>query len=284
MTNETYTTKYHSGLKGPQNGPLSLSLLVGQNTFMFAIFSENNTRCIEVAHVQINTNSSPSELSDTSAFLINNFLLHQKKFDKVQLSLLSADFTMVPLAFSHNPDLKPFLKLNTGISDAFSTRNHNLNGLNFSFAINHLFLANLESTFRNISIRHAGATSINLLLNHHSLQNTKLFLNIHDSCMELALKENNILVFYNNFRYENNEDVLYYLLFTMEQFELNPSYIKLSIGGQVDISDDLVKSIKSYVKQVSFCVHHSSIKLDGDLASLPHQYYFTLLNQHLCEL
>jgi hypothetical protein len=284
MTNEAYITKYHSGLKGPQNGPLSLSLFVGQNTFMFAIFSENNTRCIELAHVQINSNSTNSELSDNVAFLINNFLLHQKKFEKVQLSLLSGDFTMVPLAFTENPDLKPFLKLNTGVSEAKATRHHNLSGLSFSFAINHLFLANMESTFRNISIRHAGATCINLLLNHHSLQSTQLFLNVHDSSIELALKENNKLVFYNNFRYENNEDILYYLLFTIEQFELNPLHIKLCLGGQVDVSGDLAKSIRSYVKQLSFCVHHASIKLDGDLASLPQQYYFTLLNQHLCEL
>ena len=70
----------------------------------------------------------------------------------------------------------------------------------------------------------------------------------------------------------------------MEQFQLNPLYVRLSLAGQRSLSDDLIKSIKKYIKQVDFCVTDSSVNLNGDLSTLPQHYYFTLLNQHLCEL
>lgn len=284
MTNEAYSTKYHFGLNEPQLKPMSLSLLVGQNTFAFAIFIENYSRCIELAHVNINSNSTKTDILDNISFLINNYLLHQKKFDKVQLSLLSTNFTMVPEAFGADQKLSSLLKFTTGDINTNTTRHHNLSGLAFSYGIDQPLLAYFENTFPNIYIRHAGATTINLLLNHHSLQYTNVFLNVHDTSIELGVKENTKLIFYNNFSFENNEDILYYLLFTMEQFELNPLHIKLSIAGQVDVSSELAKSIRRYVKQVTFCTYDNSLNLIGELASLPHHYYFTLLNQHLCEL
>ncbi len=69
-------------------------------------------------------------------------------------------------------------------------------------------------------------------------------MNIGDGFIELAAKEKNELVFYNVFNFENNEDILYYLLFMMEQIQLNPLQVKLSVAGQRAVSDDLIKSIK----------------------------------------
>lgn len=284
MSSEAYSIKFHSSQSGTPSGPLNLSMFIGQNSFMFATFAQNYTSVTELAHVQLNMSHADSDTSGALSGLINNFLLHQKKFDKVQLTLLSSDFTIVPESFASETNTKTLLKFATGFSEPAVTRHHNLSGLSFYYAINQPLISYVENTFRNISIRHAGAVSINLALSHHSLQNTHMFLNIHDSCLELTLKESNKLVFYNNFKFENHEDVLYFLLFTMEQFELNPLHIKLSVAGQIDATGDLASSIKRYIKQVSFCTHHTSIKLEADLNSLPSHHYFTLLNQHVCEL
>jgi hypothetical protein len=77
-----------------------------------------------------------------------------------------------------------------------------------------------------------------------------LFLIINDGLIEIAAKSNNNLLFYNVFSFENNEDVLYYLLFMMEQFSLNPLSTRLLIGGQVQTNDSLIISIKKYIKHV----------------------------------
>lgn len=284
MNNEAFITKYHASLKQAYSGSSNLSILFGQNTFMFAVLSEDYKHCIELGHVEINAGSMASDPSDTLVFLIHNFLLHQKKFDKVQLSLLSGDFTLLPEAFAANTDSKTILNFAAGFSKAAITRQHHLSGLNFLYAVDQKLMTVIENTFLNVSVRHAGASSIDLLMSHHSLLNTNVLLTIYDTSFELLIKEHNKLIFYNNFRYENNEDILYYLLFTMEQFGLDPLHTKLSLAAQMETSGDLARSIKKYVKQLSFVNHLPSLSLEGEMTNLPQHYYFTVLNQHVCEL
>jgi hypothetical protein len=145
-------------------------------------------------------------------------------------------------------------------------------------------ITHLEKVFPNSSIRHSGAVNLSLFFSQHSLIQKNLFLNISEGSIEISVKEGNELLFYNVFNFQSDEDVLYYLLFTMEQLQLNPLHVKLAIAAQKDVSDDLIKNIKKYIKQVDLCVSDASVNLKGELASLPKHYYFTLLNQHLCAL
>jgi hypothetical protein len=133
-------------------------------------------------------------------------------------------------------------------------------------------------------VRHLGAVNISLFFSQHSLKNANLYLNVGDGYIELAAKDRGELLFYNVFTFENNEDILYYVLFMMEQFHLNPLHVRLSVAAQRAATDELIQTLKRYIRQVDFCVRDTSVKLSETLPSFPDHYYFTLLNQHLCEL
>jgi len=142
----------------------------------------------------------------------------------------------------------------------------------------------LERTFPNAQIRHAGAVNLSLLQRLNVMRNTDVHLLLHNGYVEIsALKENNIL-FYNVFEISGTEDVLYYLLFTMEQFGLDPQVTRVAFSGEKNYDDPLIKALKKYIKHFSFSVHDNSINMTGELSTLPSHFYFTLLNQHLCEL
>ena len=285
MDNEAFTTLFHSAKKVSKNEALNLSIVFGRHTFMFAIFTSDYKNCYEIGHVQIKSASkSNSDLANHLVFLLNDFQLKQKLYDKVSVTILSQDFTLIPEAFSEKLDGKSTLLFTNGKTEQNAIRHHKLNGLDYVHALELPVISTIESAFQSCSTKHAGAVAINLCASHHSLLNLDLFLNVQDSTFEIVFKENNVLKFYNSLRFENNEDVLYYLLFTMEQFGLNPMHVKLGIAGQVEANGELAKSIKRYIKNVQFCAFHPSIQLDKDLASLPNHFYFTLLNQHLCEL
>jgi hypothetical protein len=145
-------------------------------------------------------------------------------------------------------------------------------------------LALLEKTFSNATIRHTAAVNINLLFEQHSLKESNLLLVIGKSVIEIAARHESDLLFYNVFSYETNEDILYYLLFAMEQFNLNPLYVKLAIASERETDDELFKTFKKYIKHVKYCVNDPSILLTNEVAQLPSHYYFTVLNQHVCEL
>lgn len=259
--------------------------MVGPGFFMYTISTSGFKNVVELCHVEItHLANSAFDITDKVSFLINNYQLHKKKFEKVNICFLNNEFTMVPEAFALNEDVKPLLKFATGAEQVKRSIQHNLKNINFCFTIEMELISYFEKTFPNVSIRHLGAVSIDLFFSQHSLKNANLYLSIADGYIEIAAKQRTELLFYNVFNFENNEDILYYLLFMMEQFQLNPLHVRLSVAGQRDSSDELIKSIKKYIKQVDFCVTDSSVNLNGELSTLPQHYYFTLLNQHLCEL
>lgn len=252
---------------------------------MYCISTDSFKNIIELCHVEMkHLANSTFDLTDKISFLINNHLLQQKKFEKVNIAFLNNEFTLVPEAYALEKELKPFLKFTTGTQEIKKPLRHHLKNLDFSFNLDTDLVNYLEKAFPNASIRHSGAVTIDLLFSQQSLLNNDLYLNLGDGFIELAAKEKNDLLLYNVFSYESNDDILYYLLFMMEQFNLNPLYVKLAIAGERPLTDELIKSIKKYVKRVSFCIADGSLKLNGDMTSFPRHYYFTLLNQHLCEL
>jgi hypothetical protein len=284
MLSETYSTRQFYGPKPGPGEPLSLSLLLSPGAFMYAVSSGQFKTITELGHVQ---SAQPGYFAEGAAeklpALVQNFFLHRKPFEKVNIALLNRQFTLVPEAYGQG-DLKSLLRFASGLAEVKNTTVHQVKGIHFCYTAEHDLVNYLEKTFTNASIRHAGAVNLSLFFSQHSLAQAQVFLNIGDGCMELCIKENNELLFYNLFQFETNEDVLYYLLFTMEQFRQDPLQVKLAVAGERPPDDELLKSLKKYIRQVSFCVHDPSVQLNGDLKQLPQHYYFTLLNQHLCEL
>ncbi len=285
MIEEDYIVKKYCSEVTPSTEKLNLSILICEDSFIYSISTNDFKNVFELCHVHLINSALPAfQLKDKVLFLVQNYGLNKKKFAKVFISILNQQFTLVPSAYAAAEDLKKLLMFSSGQEQVKNLLQQHIKNLNFCYNISTELLHYLETTFSNATIRHNGITTICSLFDNHSLKSCNLFLSVHDSCMELTAKRENDLLFYNVFNYESGEDILYYLLFMMEQFELSPLTVKLAISAQTGISDNLIRDIKKYIKQVNFCVHDSSIKLNGELANLPQHYYFSLLNQHVCEL
>lgn len=251
---------------------------------MYAITADGFNKVIELCEVKMNEDNAPRHTIDERvAFFVEDHRLLQKRFAKTNILLLNGDFTLVPDAYASGLELKSVLKFATGATQV-KMYQHALGGMLFCHNVGQDLGNYLEKHFPNASIRHSGAAAINLLFGQHSLANSDMLLIVNNSVIELLARKGGTLLFYNVYGYETSEDILYYLLFAMEQFQLDPLLVRLSIACQRPVDDELLKSIRKYIKQVSFCLHEPTLELSGELAQLPSHYYFTLLNQHLCEL
>ena len=91
--------------------------------------------------------------------------------------------------------------------------------------------------------------------------NPSLYLNMGLNHIEVIYFQNNKLIFYNTFDYSTKEDVIYYLLFTIDQLKLNPEKTPLIISGSISIDDEYYEIIYKYVRNVS--LYNSNIKSDN---------------------
>ncbi|MCC6370845.1 MAG: DUF3822 family protein [Bacteroidia bacterium] len=285
MASEAYITRFFYSEKSDGLKNQCLSLFLGPDTFSYAIFAEGFGSVLELCHIQLSGSHSPAyDYQENVSFLIHNHQLHQKKFSKVNIQLQNRDFTLIPQSYASSADSKNILSFVSGHAVFKKPLQHTIGNTVFCYQPEAALLNYLEKTFANASIRHSGSVNMALLFSQHSLKTSDLFLVIGQTNMELLARRDKDLLFYNIFTFESNEDVLYYLLFMMEQFALNPLTTKLSIACERPVEDDLLKNVKKYIRQVTFCVNDPGVNLQGELKTLPAHYYFSLLNQHLCEL
>ncbi len=83
MLGEYYKEKQVLINKAIAGNATSLSLFISQNSFMFAVSSNNFKNLIQVGHVTINnTPGSAQGFGEKIVFLLNNYQLAQKKIRK----------------------------------------------------------------------------------------------------------------------------------------------------------------------------------------------------------
>lgn len=268
-------------IRAYEKGTLNLYLFIEEHSIQAAIFNDGNTNLHEICSLDfVPEKKNISQTIDELGYFLSEFGILKHRFNHVSVQVLNRLFTLVPQAYS-DPNLKGLLEFNTGIKDIKTVQTNLVNNsVYFTYTYDLELLAFIEKTFSAAKIDHVGAGSIDLFLNLPYFKNSDVFLNFHQSCIELIIKTKNDLLFYNIFKYDTNEDVLYFLLFTIEQFQLNKETLRLQIAGNKKTNDELFDLIKKYIRHVNFV---SSKALDKPVDELPNHFYFSILNKHLCE-
>jgi len=271
----------HFPIRAYQKGRLNLYLLIEEHSIEAALFNDGNTALYEICSLDfVPEKKNASQIIDELGYFLSEFGILKHQFNHVSVQVLNRLFTLVPQAYS-DPNLKGLLEFNTGLKD-IKTIQTNLvnNSVYFTYTYDLELLAFIEKTFSAAKIDHVGAASIDLFLNLPYFKNSDVLLNFHQFSIELIIKSNNDLLFYNIFKYDTNEDVLYFLLFTIEQFQLNKETLRLQIAGNKQTNNELFDLVKKYIRNVNFV---SSKALDKTVDELPNHFYFSILNKHLCE-
>lgn len=265
-----------------QKESLNLFLLIEEHSISASIFSADNSivhhiNSLTFTHPKISNASSTTEL----AYFLNEFGLLKHAYKHVTVQILNRLFTLVPQSYVGG-NLKEVLAFNLGLKEIRNVNTDLINNaISFAYTYDFELVNFIEKTFSACKINHAGATSIDLFLRLQSLKNSDVFLNIHTSTLELIIKRDNELLFYNIFKWDSNEDILYFLLFSIEQFQLNQSTVRLIIAGNIPTNNELFTLIKKYIKTVNFISSKAITKSNEQLAN---HYFFNILNHHLCEL
>lgn len=274
-------SRNHYPVRAYQKGLLNLYLFIEEHSIQAAIFNDGNTELHEICALDFASEKrSVEQANEELVYFLTEFGILKHKYNHVSVQVLNRLFTLVPQAYT-DPNLKGLLEFNTGAAE-INTVQTNLvnNSICFTYTYDLELTAFIEKTFSAARIDHAGAGSIDLFLNLPYFKNSDVFLNMHHSCLELIIKSKNELLFYNIFKYDTNEDVLYFLLFTVEQFQLNKETLRLQIAANKATNEELFGLIKKYIRQVNFV---SSKALNKPVSELPNHYYFNILNKHLCE-
>lgn len=200
-------------------------------------------------------------------------------FSTILISTITKSFTFIP-EVHYNDKLEhtfvSFLQADVQSDEVFSNFLDKQNIRNI-YALNTSLLEKLNQAFSNAKI----FTQINPFYEGCVMEGAaEVNINIKDEHFELLLLNNKELIYYNIFEFRNNEEILYFLLLTLQQKEINSPSV--TVSGNINESSDLYLKLKHSFSSVELNIPKRTLQIREEFKQTELHQYFSLLSLHLC--
>jgi hypothetical protein len=270
-----------------------LSILLCQDGFSFLVTHADSLKILRLASYKLNyTGIHRDELGGWPVNGIDYF----EKLEKVDLTRLSYQRVDIAVA-SHKITVSPpgFLEneyTQDIVSAAFplSPDEEIITGPVFdSGPVTALIIPRYipelcSRMFPGAFLRSASAVFVKGILRKHSrFIARQVFVNIHPGFFEITVIQGLRLVYLNAFRYSAPSDVLYYVIFVLEQLGFVPSEEYVTLTGDISEHSVIYTQLQMYCKSLRFIEQPDGLEYGEAFEKTIMHNHFILLNIPLCE-
>ncbi|MEM6719975.1 MAG: DUF3822 family protein [Bacteroidota bacterium] len=258
-----------------------LSIQIALNGLSFCILQSVTNEITALRHFHFDAVSNPLQLEKEVTRILNEeAALLDQPFETVTVSHVNTLSTFVPKPLFSDKHLADYLKYNNKIlPNDYMTFDVITNNDMVNVYIPYVNINNL--IFEKYGAFHYKHFATILLENIFQLASTNeeptLYVHVQKAHFEIVIVHQKKLLFYNSFEYSSSEDFIYYLLFTIEQLQLNTNTLQLYFLGAIDKSDVLYTVTYTYVRHVAFLEKKYTFDFHESIPTPKSHHDFTLL-------
>lgn len=162
--------------------------------------------------------------------------------------------TFVAQELFDKDNLGLYLQYNTKIFDTdFFAYDHLAQDMMYNIHVPYVNINNFlldkfgSFTYQNINtelVKHI------LALEQQDPEHPLVYAYIQKDHFELIIKKQGKLLLYNSFAYTSKEDFIYYVLFCLEQLNIDPQTTKITLLGRIEAHDELYHCAYTYIQEV----------------------------------
>lgn len=269
-----------------------LSIRILPDGFSYTVFDTLKDKFISIEEF-----ASPSSQNLLQAFgsneytqwldqIIKQYYLLKEEFNKVTILTGGNKYTLMPAPLFDPAQTKKYLAFNHPLSENDALL-YDLIKSPESCLIYALPVSLKEWITKN----YPGARSFHVcgsLIRNFQMQArgenhiTRILANIQADTLEVIIFKGADFHFCNSFRYITQTDLLYYLLFVLEQLKINTELSPLFLSGSIGNDNGLIKLLKKYIRNVDPIPEVQNRKLSPVFDNAPLHRYYDLLNVSLC--
>ncbi|MFD2907754.1 DUF3822 family protein [Flavobacterium ardleyense] len=228
-----------------------LSIQVSLNGLSFCVFDVITNKILHTSTIDFEKNKVVEEQL-WRAFVDNTILT--KSYDEIIVVHNNNLNAFVPSSLFDSNYLASYLQYNTKVFETdfftFDTISpYEINNIYVPFVnINNFLLDQYES----FEYKNSNSILVKKLLDlSRNTEEKQIFVHLQQNTFELVVVKNQELLLFNSFTYTAPEDLIYYILFSCEQLQLNPETILLKILGNCSEYDANFKIIYKYIRNCS---------------------------------
>ena len=240
----SFSAKNSSGFDAEQ---ATLCLEISNDSLMCLIITtENEIQMIK--HLQVNNGYTKLNLSEALA----SEELFKSRFKKVLISCFDLPYTIVPTAFFDETKKAEFLQFTTliGKQDVFLHDEIHSIESKLIYSIDESIKNILDKFFPNHHLI-CGTTQLIQSFLPSKKNKQSALIHFRKNAFDLLLHQKKI-IFCNSFSIITAEDVLYFLLSSIELNQFNPSEMEVFISGEIEKDSIWMKMIKKYFQTISY--------------------------------
>ena len=209
-------------------------------------------------------------------------------FKTVRIAFEGKKGTLIPGPLFDSQESENFLRLNFQIGpDELTLADHIQQFDNY-----HVFAIpkNLEESAKRLfpSARIASLSSVliqTIWLNFRTrIGANRIFLHMKEKNFDILIYDGKQIRYFNSFTWMVAEDVVYFLIFVLEQLGMNPEQASVVLLGNIDRGSNLFELIYRYVKNMEFGKRNESFKYSPVFDAVAPQSYYPLLSFNGCGL
>ncbi|MBN2212768.1 MAG: DUF3822 family protein [Bacteroidales bacterium] len=204
-------------------------------------------------------------------------------FNSSSLIYLTQKSTLVPNLFFDEVNLRDYFEFNHPLEELDEIHYNVVSEIDASnvFAIPN-YLANLfHDKFKGLTFYHQATPFIRSVLKEFP-HPSGVHINLNPGFFDIIIKQENKLRLYNTFLYQNETDLLYYILFTVKQLNLDPLTIPLTICGEMSDRISFQESLSNYIPKLMY-LEPVSPGFSNIFERLSRHKYFNLFYLYNCE-
>jgi hypothetical protein len=264
---------------------LKLSIQVRLDGLSFCILNCGNNEIIWYKRENFPKEYNPVKILEKIEIHYQNEIELQGSMDEVVLIFSNDLYSLVPEAYFIEEEASNYLKFNTKIlkTDVVAhdsiANNEMVNVyIPYSNIINYFF-----DKYGEFEYKHGISVLAEAVLELDSGEGITAYLNNFTDYFDLVVVKNKKLLLCNTFSYDTKEDFIYYLLFTAEQLELDPSQFDLRLLGDISEESALYQIAYTYIKNIHFLNPGFEIEPEDKNTREFQREAFILLNSLECE-
>lgn len=231
-----------------------LSIQVSLNGLSFCVADTVSHKTLIADGVAFSEEKNPMLVKDELKNLFNKHHIEQMEFDDVVAIHRNTLFGLVPKSLFNADNLLEYLKFNTKVLandvPAYDEiENHDLVNVYVPYMnINNY----IYEQFGEFTYMHNGTVLLQSLMNNQEKnQDTVCYVYVKENQLDITVLNQRKLLLYNSFTYTTKEDFVYYLLFVLEQLDLDPKEAIVKFFGTISTNDPVYEICHTYIQEIS---------------------------------
>jgi hypothetical protein len=280
--------KYDEALHQADPRKNKLLIQLSLESLTFCIINQDLNKFLSIESITFEPQSRLSEIALQLKLFYSDHPWLKQTYHSIKLLFESNISTLIPTPLFDEKEKESFSEFNFPVNDDESIYFNKLKNLDayIVYPVPGILIKTTHELFPDhLLFCHSGAFIESLLiLNKNQKTQKRFFVNVRNNFLDIAILDGRSFLYFNTFSYKSKEDFIYFVIFVIEQLQLNPEEIELVLSGMIDKNSRLFDTIYKYIRNVSFQTKTDAFSYSYVFNEVPFYNYFNLLNFELCEL